>query len=48
MAQLSIAPIVAWPWALRSLGPAGRDRGGACIDCGRDVAVPGLCRPVCI
>ena len=26
----------------------GRQRGGTCIDCGRDVAIAGPCRPVCI
>lgn len=44
----SIVPIIAWPWRLRSLGPGDRPIAGACIDCGRDVAVPGPCRALCI
>lgn len=48
MPMVSIAPVIAWPWRLRFLGPAGCDRGGACIHCGRDVAIASPCRPVCI
>jgi hypothetical protein len=45
----SIAPIIAWPWRLRELGPEGRVKGGNCIVCRRDVAVTDLtCRPICI
>lgn len=48
-AVTSIAPVVAWPWHLRDMGPTDHTVGASCIQCGRDVAAPPTpCRPVCI
>ena len=44
----SIAPIVAWPWHLRTLAKKDQQHGGQCCHCRREIAIAKDERGICL